>query len=220
MRGLKRFAVLFVAACGGSETPIATTPCPSVAPAAQPVVDAGSDDAAALADSAADASATTSVDAAVAGALAVRDFVVARMAVATLKTIPSPAPRAREPSRPPSPPRGGFGAHAIRAPYFFESTFRISEGLPPEVVRRIVRQNYGRMRLCYEDDLRIAPPRKEKVTVRFAIGRDGEVALAEPLAGDATAGFAECYARAFARLSYPQPMNDLVVVEYGMSFEP
>ena len=41
--------------------------------------------------------------------------------------------------------------------------------LRPEVVKRIVRQNFGRFRLCYENGLRTNPKLAGKVVVTFTI---------------------------------------------------
>ena len=51
----------------------------------------------------------------------------------------------------------------------------VSGRLPPEVIQRIVRQNFGRFRLCYENGLRNNPNLQGRVAVRFVIGRDGAV---------------------------------------------
>ena len=51
----------------------------------------------------------------------------------------------------------------------------VSGRLPPEVIQRIVRQNFGRFRLCYENGLKTSPTLAGMVTVAFVIGRDGKV---------------------------------------------
>ena len=105
-------------------------------------------------------------------------------------------------------------------PLIFESTLRISDGLPFEVVRRILRQNFGRFRLCYETELRGIAGVKAKILVRFAIDKKGQVAVAEPASSSASPAFLLCAARAFEGLNFPQPDAPLVAVEYGISFEP
>ena len=54
----------------------------------------------------------------------------------------------------------------------------VSGRLPPEVIQRIVRQNFGRFRLCYENGLRNNPNLQGRVAVRFVIGREGDVIAA------------------------------------------
>jgi len=39
--------------------------------------------------------------------------------------------------------------------------------LPPEVIQRIVRQNFGRFRNCYESSLRTNPSLTGRVAVKF-----------------------------------------------------
>ena len=86
-------------------------------------------------------------------------------------TAPAPAPgRASAPGTAasaartrPAPPQVRMGATSV------------SGRLPPEVIQRIVRQNFGRFRLCYENGLRNNPNLQGRVAVRFVIGRDGAV---------------------------------------------
>mgnify|MGYP006314362019 FL=1 len=51
--------------------------------------------------------------------------------------------------------------------------------LPPEVIQRIVRQNFGRFRLCYENGLRNNPTLSGRVSVKFVIDRSGAVSTAQ-----------------------------------------
>ena len=52
-------------------------------------------------------------------------------------------------------------------------TTTVSGRLPPEVVKRIVRQQFGRFRLCYENALRANPTLAGTVTTTFTIRTDG-----------------------------------------------
>ncbi|MCA9624055.1 MAG: DUF2330 domain-containing protein [Myxococcales bacterium] len=77
--------------------------------------------------------------------------------------------------------------------------------LPKEVVQRIVRQNYGRLRLCREA-APIAADAKETVTFRFAIGAEGKVSGTTIEAPGVTgATWPRCMQQAMAGLSFPQP---------------
>ncbi len=71
------------------------------------------------------------------------------------------------PSRRVAPHQAAAGPHGRDA--------ASSGRLPPEVIQRIVRQNFGRFRLCYENGLRNNPNLQGRVSVRFVIGRDGAV---------------------------------------------
>ena len=67
------------------------------------------------------------------------------------------------------------GSHRAKPPQVRMGATQVSGRLPPEVIQRIVRQNFGRFRLCYENGLRNNPNLQGRVSVRFVIGRDGAV---------------------------------------------
>jgi hypothetical protein len=91
--------------------------------------------------------------------------------------------------------------------------------LPPEVIQRIVRQNFGRFRLCYEEGLRLSPSLAGRVTVKFVIGRDGSVPAAMPAGSDlADDRVVSCVVRRFADLSFPKPEGGIVTVVYPIVF--
>jgi hypothetical protein len=93
--------------------------------------------------------------------------------------------------------------------------------LPPEVIQRIVRQNNGRFRLCYENGLRSDPKLAGRVTVRFVIGRKGEVASAEDGGSDLPdKATVSCVVRAFSALTFPEPEGGIVTVTYPVVFQP
>ena len=99
--------------------------------------------------------------------------------------------------------------------------YSVSGRLPPEVIQRIVRQNFGRFRACYEDGLRTNPSLQGRVTVRFVIGRDGAVSNASDGGSDLPdAGVVACVVRAFRGLSFPQPEGGIVTVTYPITFSP
>ena len=52
-------------------------------------------------------------------------------------------------------------------PSLREGAVQVNGRLPPEVIQRIVRQNFGRFRLCYEDGLKSNPELAGRVTVKF-----------------------------------------------------
>jgi Inner membrane component of T3SS, cytoplasmic domain len=93
--------------------------------------------------------------------------------------------------------------------------------LPPEVIQRIVRQNFGRFRLCYENGLRNNPNLGGRVAVRFVIGRDGGVSNVGNGGSDLPdAGVVSCVVRAFYGLSFPAPDSGIVTVTYPIVFAP
>ena len=86
-------------------------------------------------------------------------------------TAPAPAPgRASAPATAASAARTGPSRPQVRM-----GATQVNGRLPPEVIQRIVRQNFGRFRLCYENGLRNNPNLQGRVSVRFVIGRDGAV---------------------------------------------
>ena len=93
--------------------------------------------------------------------------------------------------------------------------------LPPEVIQRIVRQSFGRLRLCYENGLRKNPALAGRVTVKFVIDRTGSVSTASDGGSDlADTGVIACVVRSFGNLSFPQPEASIVTVVYPIDFTP
>jgi len=92
--------------------------------------------------------------------------------------------------------------------------------LPPEVVQRIVRRNFGRLRLCYENGLRRDPRLEGTVFVEFTIGADGSVSGVKSSGTLPDKAVVDCVDRAFVVLSFPQPEAGTVKVRYPIQFTP
>ena len=98
---------------------------------------------------------------------------------------------------------------------------QVSGRLPPEVIQRIVRQNFGRFRACYEAGLAKDPGLKGKVSVRFVIGKDGAVGSVSDAGSDLPdPATKKCLLAAFSGLSFPQPEGGIVTVVYPLVFNP
>jgi hypothetical protein len=100
-------------------------------------------------------------------------------------------------------------------------TITLNGRLPSEVIQRIVRQNYGRFRFCYEGGLRKNPSLEGRVAVRFVIGRDG--AVSNVTNGDSDlpdASVVSCVIRTYYDLSFPKPEDGIVTVVYPIAFSP
>ena len=111
---------------------------------------------------------------------------------------------------------GGSKPPSIRA-----GAVQVNGRLPPEVIQRIVRQNFGRLRLCYETGLRKAPDLHGRVAVKFVIDRAGSVTSAADGGSDLPdATVVACIVRAFGSLSFPQPEGGIVTVVYPFVFTP
>ncbi len=120
---------------------------------------------------------------------------------------------------------GGHGhlgnAHHARPPQVRIGGTTVSGHLPPEVIQRIVRQNFGRFRACYEDGLRANPNLQGRVSARFVIGRDGAVSNVGNGGSDLPDNaVVSCVVRAFYGLSFPQPDGGIVTVTYPIVFSP
>ncbi|MFT3773384.1 MAG: AgmX/PglI C-terminal domain-containing protein [Minicystis sp.] len=116
---------------------------------------------------------------------------------------------------------GRLGGSRGKPPQIRLGAMSVSGRLPPEVIQRIVRQSYGRFRLCYENGLRNSPNLQGRISVKFVIGRDGNVGNASSLGSDIpSADVVACVVKAVRGLSFPQPEGGQVVVTYPIMFSP
>lgn len=113
------------------------------------------------------------------------------------------------------------GAHRARPPEVRMGATTVSGRLPPEVIQRIVRQNHGRFRLCYENALRQNPNLMGRVNVRFEIRTDGSVGnVRDAESTIESAEMRSCVLRAFTLLNFPEPSGGIVTVTYPLVFTP
>jgi len=111
--------------------------------------------------------------------------------------------------------------HVQRQPGLRMGAMLVNGPLPKEVIQRIVRQNLGRFRLCYENGLRTNPELAGRVAVRFVIDRSGAVAVAQDGGSDMPdRGVIGCVVRGFQNLSFPEPDNAIVTVFFPIVFSP
>ncbi|MFO0664929.1 MAG: AgmX/PglI C-terminal domain-containing protein [Polyangiaceae bacterium] len=93
--------------------------------------------------------------------------------------------------------------------------------IPPEVIQRIVRANFGRFRNCYESALRTNPSLSGRVATKFVIDRTGAVSAVSDGGSDIPdRGVVSCVNRSFYGLSFPQPEGGVVTVTYPILFAP
>lgn len=93
--------------------------------------------------------------------------------------------------------------------------------LPADVIQRIVRQNDGRYRFCFQQGLKANPALEGRVTVKFMIARDGSVGYASDGGSDIPdASVRQCVVSAFTALSFPAPDSGIVTVYYPIAFTP
>src|SRR5690606_22930733 len=113
------------------------------------------------------------------------------------------------------------GSHKTSAPRVRMGATTVSGRLPKEVIQRIVRQNFGRFRLCYEKGLGANPNLEGRVSVRFVINRDGSVSnVSNGGSSIPDSAVVNCTVRAFYGLSFPKPEGGIVTVVYPIMFSP
>ena len=111
------------------------------------------------------------------------------------------------------------GEHRSRQPMIRQGQTTVSGRLPPEVIQRIVRQNFGRFRLCYERGLQANPELGGRVLVSFVIDRQGAVSTVADGGSDLPdRAVVSCVVRSFSGLSFPQPEGGIVTVRYPITF--
>ncbi len=114
------------------------------------------------------------------------------------------------------------GGGAGRPPSIRQGAITVSGRIPPEVIQRIVRQNFGRFRVCYQDGLKKNPSLQGRIAVKYTIDRDGGVKGAPADGGSdlPDPSVVQCVVRAFQNISYPEPEGGIVTVVYPMIFSP
>jgi hypothetical protein len=111
--------------------------------------------------------------------------------------------------------------HVATAPRIREPEITVNGHLRPEVIQRIVRQNFGRFRFCYEAGIRNNPNLQGRVAVKFVVSRTGAVAMTADGGSDLPdQNVVQCVVRAFAELSFPPPEAGMVTVVYPIVFSP
>ena len=130
-------------------------------------------------------------------------------------TAHTPPPGASSFAQPIGEPFGSAGSKvSLRS-----GATQVNGRLPPEVIQRIVRQSFGRFRLCYENGLRTNRALQGRVAVKFIIDRTGNVSTAADGGSDLPdQGVVGCVVRAFGAMSFPQPEGGIVTVIYPMIF--
>lgn len=111
--------------------------------------------------------------------------------------------------------------HVAKAPRMVVGSTTVSGRLPPEVIQRVVRQNFGRFRMCYEQGLARNPNLEGRVGVRFVIGRDGAVSNVSNGGSDLPDhSVRDCVISAFYGISFPPPEDGIVTIVYPLMFTP
>jgi hypothetical protein len=92
--------------------------------------------------------------------------------------------------------------------------------LAPEIIQRVVRSNFPKIRACYEHGLTRQANLHGKVKVRFVISESGRVASAEDDASTLpSADVIGCILAVYRTLSFPEPDGGKVTVIYPINFD-
>ncbi len=111
--------------------------------------------------------------------------------------------------------------HELNPPRVGYERLDVNGRLPAELIQRVVRQNDGRYRFCYQNGLRANPALAGRVTVKFVVDRHGQVAIATDGGSDLPdASVRQCVISSFTSLSFPENASGSVTVSYPLVFSP
>lgn len=95
------------------------------------------------------------------------------------------------------------------------------DGLPKEVVARILRANFGRFRMCYQHALKRDGELETEVTLRGTIVTSGNLKKPEATSKNAPASMLRCLETSLSVLTFPVPRGGATTFEMvGLSFAP
>jgi hypothetical protein len=110
--------------------------------------------------------------------------------------------------------------HVARAPLLRAASAERARILP-ETIQRVVRDSFGRFRVCYEGALRHNPSLRGRMAVKLTIDPDGSVGVASDAGSDLPDDtVVSCVVRSFASLSFPSFASGTVTVVYPLVFTP
>ncbi len=112
------------------------------------------------------------------------------------------------------------GSGSTRVPFLLEGATTVTGRLSSEVICRVVRPNFGRLRLCYENALRTNARLTGTVKTKFVIEATGSVSSAVDEGSDiGDAKMIACVVHVFTALPFPEPEGKgTVTVIYPVKF--
>jgi len=115
---------------------------------------------------------------------------------------------------------GVGGPHLKKLPEVRMGALSVDGHLAPEVVQRVVRQNFGRLRVCYDHGLKANAKLEAVLWASFTIQHDGSVTDVKWKGSTPNADFMNCLTQAFERMSFPAPESGVVEVKCPTAFTP
>jgi len=114
------------------------------------------------------------------------------------------------------------GGHHVNAPRVRLGNMTVSGGLASVVIQRIVRQSFGRFRLCYETGRQKDSKLGGAVVTRFIIDAKGAVSKAEPdpCTTMPDADVTSCVVRGLSALKFPPADDGDTSVVFPLLFSP
>src|ERR1017187_6252618 len=114
------------------------------------------------------------------------------------------------------------GGHHVNVPCVRQGNMTVTGGLASEVIQRIVRQNFGRFRLCYETRRQKDAKLGGAVVTRFTIDAKGAVSKAEPdpCTTMPDADVTSCVVRGISALKFPPSDGGDTSVVFPVLFSP
>ncbi len=109
------------------------------------------------------------------------------------------------------------GSHRSRPPTVRMATPNVSGRMAPEVIHRVIRQRFWRIRRCYDAALQQQPGLAGTATVRFLIDRAG-LAHGTRASGPFGEPMLNCIKQTFMSLRFPQTDSGNVTVRYPIRF--
>jgi hypothetical protein len=124
-------------------------------------------------------------------------------------------------------PCGGCPQRPQKPLQIREGTIFVDGKLPPEMIQRTVRQNFGRFGRCYGAALENKPTLAGRVEMKFVIDKDGNVSRVVDESDAIDGGAAlpdkavrQCVVRGFGGLYFPPPQSGEVVVKCAILLSP
>jgi hypothetical protein len=111
--------------------------------------------------------------------------------------------------------------HAVTSPSIRPGVTTVAGHIPADVIQRVVRDNFGRFRGCYEGGLRENPSLEGRVITRFVIDRQGMVTSAQDGGSSLpNSSVVACVVRSFYSLTFPEHEGGIVTVVYPLALRP